>query len=199
MKGYNVIEISARAKSWLQNTLKLISFFKDDVIAGVKEIHLRDRPSDQSETLEKIPNGEKIIIDGSLRKAFVDDLTGDGIKELIVETIPGHSSATHIFSYKNGYLAKVPIFDENGNEFKNTMLATSKEIRFEDLDSDNIKEIILPIRNYGDEFIEPTYYYRWNNEGFILYDKKDIILSQSGGREVYLSDLYGAIKIIRYS
>lgn len=32
-KGLYAIEISARAKSWLQNTLKLISFFKDDDLA----------------------------------------------------------------------------------------------------------------------------------------------------------------------
>src|SRR3989344_6759546 len=31
--GLYAIEISARAKSWLQNTLKLISFFKDDDLA----------------------------------------------------------------------------------------------------------------------------------------------------------------------
>src|SRR3989338_2117252 len=32
-EGLYVIEISARAKSWLQNTLQLISFFKDDDLA----------------------------------------------------------------------------------------------------------------------------------------------------------------------
>ena len=32
-KGLYVIEISGRAKSWFQNTLKLISFFKDDDLA----------------------------------------------------------------------------------------------------------------------------------------------------------------------
>ena len=131
------------------------------------------------------PDGEKIIVGGSLWKTFIDDLTGDGVKELIVETISGHLSMTYIFFYKNGHLEKIPIYDENGIELQNTipdtMLATSLEIRFKDLDGDNIKEIILPIRNYDDEFVEPTYYYRWNNKGFILYDKKDIILSQSGG------------------
>ncbi|MDP3697824.1 MAG: transglycosylase SLT domain-containing protein [Candidatus Taylorbacteria bacterium] len=125
------------------------------------------------------PDGEKIVVDGSLWKVFVDDLTGDGIKELIVETIPGHLSTTYIFSYKNGRLEKIPIYDENGIEPQNTipdtMLATSLEIRFKDLDGDGIKEIIMPIRNYGNEFVEPTYYYRWNDEGFILYDQRDIV------------------------
>ena len=32
-EGFYIIEIKARAKSWLQNTLKLISFFKDDDLA----------------------------------------------------------------------------------------------------------------------------------------------------------------------
>lgn len=124
------------------------------------------------------PDGKKITINGSLWKTFVDDLTGDGVKELIVETIPGHLTTTYIFSYKNGRLEKIPIYDEDGIESRNTMLATSLEIRFEDLDGDGAKEIILPIRNYGDEVIEPTYYYHWNNgRGFMLYDKKDIKLS----------------------
>lgn len=117
------------------------------------------------------PDGEKIIVSGSLWEAFVDDLTGDGIKELIVKTIPGHLSATYIFSYKNDRLEKIPVYDENGIESQNTMLATSLEIRFEDLDGDGVKEIVLPIRNYGNEFIEPIYYYRWNGRGFILYNK----------------------------
>lgn len=124
---------------------------------------------------------EKITIDGSLWKAFVDDLTGDGVKELIVETIHGHLSETHVFSYKNGHLEKIPIYDENGIESQNTMLATSLEIRLEDLDNDGVKEIILPIRHYGNEFIEPTYYYRWNGKGFVLYNKKDVIYAPSGG------------------
>lgn len=123
------------------------------------------------------PDGEKIIIDGSLWKAFVDDLTGDGIKELIVETISGHLSTTYIFSYKNGRLEKIPIYDENGIEPQNTIpdtiLATSLEIRFEDLDGDGVKEIILPIRNYGNEFVELIYYYRWNGKGFKLYGQQD--------------------------
>lgn len=122
------------------------------------------------------PSGEKIIVDGSLWKTFVDDLTGDGVKELIVETIPGHITATNLFFYKNGRLEKIPIYDENGIEARNSVLATSLEIRFGDLDGDGVKEIILPIRNYGNEFIEPTYYYRWNGRGFMLYDKKDIKL-----------------------
>ncbi len=121
------------------------------------------------------PNGEKIIVDGTLWKAFVDDLTGDGLKELIIETITGHVSETNIFAYKNGGLEKIPIYDEIGIESRSAGLLTSLEIRFEDLDGDGVKEIILPIRNYGNEFIEPTYYYRWNGKGFMLYDKKDII------------------------
>ncbi len=118
------------------------------------------------------PNGEKIVVDGSLWKAFVDDLTGDGVKELIVTTLSGHVSITNVFSYENGHLEKIPFYDENGIESQNTMLVTSLEISFEDLDGDGVKEIILPIRNYGDEFVELIYYYHWNGRGFILYKKK---------------------------
>lgn len=122
------------------------------------------------------PGGEKIIISGILRKALVDDLTGDGIKELIVTAIPAHLSATYIFSYKSGFLEEIPIYDENEIKSQNNMLVTSLEIRFEDLDGDGVKEIVLPIRNYGNEFVEPTYYYRWNSRGFVLYDKRDVNL-----------------------
>lgn len=120
------------------------------------------------------PDEEKIIVDGSLWKAFVDDLTGDSIKELIVTTLPGHISITHIFSYKNGHLEKIPIYYEDGTEAVHAPLGTSYTVRFEDLDDDGIKEIIHPVRNYGNEFIEPIYYYRWNGRGFMLYDKQDI-------------------------
>lgn len=127
------------------------------------------------------PDREKIIISGTLRKAFIDDLTGDGIKELIVKTIPGHLSATYIFSYENGRLTRIPIYNEEGAEFQSTMydengiefqvprLMTTEEIRFEDLDGDGVKGIILTTKNYSNELTEPTYYYRWNGRGFMLY------------------------------
>ncbi len=125
------------------------------------------------------PDGEKITAYGSLLKTFVDDLTGDGIKELIVQTITGQVSATNLFAYQNGSLEKIPIYDENRTTTQHIGLLTSKEIYFEDLDGDGTKEIILSIRNYGNEFIEPTYYYRWNGRGFMLYDKKDIVYQLS--------------------
>lgn len=128
-------------------------------------------------------DGEKIIVDGTLWKTFVDDLTGDGIKELIVETISGHVSVTNIFAYQDGSLKKIPIYDETGVEpltLLDTMLVTSLEISFEDLDGDGVKEIVMPIRNYGNELVVPTYYYRWNGQGFMLYDHKDIEFQTDG-------------------
>ncbi|OGN09735.1 MAG: hypothetical protein A3J46_02770 [Candidatus Yanofskybacteria bacterium RIFCSPHIGHO2_02_FULL_41_11] len=127
------------------------------------------------------PDGEKIIVDGSLWETFVDDLTGDGIKELIVITTPGHVSATYIFSYENNHLIRIPVYDEEGAELQRTMydqngaefqvswLMTREGISFEDLDGDGVKEIIMPVKNYSNEFVELTYYYRWNGQGFILY------------------------------
>lgn len=120
------------------------------------------------------PNREKTVIDGSLWEAFVDDLTGDGVKELIVQTIPAHLSFTNIFQYQNGALRRIPIYNKEGKKLFPTELGTSDKVKFEDLDGDKVKEIILVIKNYSREFIEPTYYYRWNGDSFVLYDQKDI-------------------------
>jgi len=119
------------------------------------------------------PDGERIVITGTLWKTFVDDLTGDGVRELIVVTLTGHVSITSIFAYQDGSLKKIPIYDETGVEPRtllDTMLVTSLEIHFEDLNGDGVKEIIMPIRNYGNELVELIYYYRWNGQGFMLYD-----------------------------
>jgi len=79
-------------------------------------------------------------------------------------------SITNIFSYENGHLEKIPIYYEDGTESKYTPLGTSYEVHFEDLDNDGTKEIIVPTKNYGNELLEPTYYYHWNGRGFILYN-----------------------------
>lgn len=120
------------------------------------------------------PDGEKVTVNGSLWRAFADDLTGDGVKELVVKTITGQMSATNIFSYKKGSIEKIPVLDDGRKMTEEIGLLTSLEIRFEDLDNNGSKEIILPIRNYGDEFIEPTYYYRWTGKEFALYHQENI-------------------------
>ena len=47
------------------------------------------------------PSGRKIVLDGELREAYFADLDGDRIKELIVQTAPGHLSETNIFSFND--------------------------------------------------------------------------------------------------
>lgn len=121
-----------------------------------------------------ILNGyQKIVIDGSLLEAFAEDLTGDGTKEIIVQTQVGHGGETNIFTYKDASLEKIQTGDYP--------LFTSKKILFEDLNDDGIKEIIMPTRSYSDELIELTYYYRWNGREYFLYDHKDIVYSPSNG------------------
>ncbi|MEK7083781.1 MAG: transglycosylase SLT domain-containing protein, partial [Patescibacteria group bacterium] len=120
------------------------------------------------------PNGEEIWLYGSFWQAFVDDLTADGIQEVIVSVLPGHMNETHIFSYNNGALQEIPMLDERGEPTPEVQLGTRLEVSFKDLDNNGTKEIILPIRDFSDRFITPTFYYRWNGKGFMLYDSKEI-------------------------
>lgn len=80
------------------------------------------------------------------------------------------------FQYDRGSLKEISVLYADRKKSIIPTLATSKEIEFKDLDGDGVKEIIImPIRNYGNEFVEPTYYFRWNGREFVQYDQRTVV------------------------
>ena len=89
-EGLYVIEISARAKSWLQNTLKLISFFKDDDLAvRIDDIEFpklsRKRGLFDSEAAW---NGNKLKNLRQINLFFINLKTGEHSLDFIVNQSP---------------------------------------------------------------------------------------------------------------